>query len=464
MNKISRFFINVVFLFVGMLFLAPTVNSEISIDGVQTTDVTPSGFSVVWQTSEAAEPGISVFSDPEGTHEITSELEITAFPFQGGNPETIDEVQAQLDMFILRECAKILGILKIRVHGCTPDTTYYYRVSAQGTAESAFWPENGPAPVTTATMNSFISDSKQLLLTLSNNEGTLDAAGWMVTASLSEAVSPVSAYVSDGAGENQAYLNLAQLFGADGLNLSLTGAYELNLGVKGFASGEITSALNLDFSDNFYVSTIYPIEINVNDFQDSDGDRLPDSIENIWCTEPGNPDTDGDGILDGTEDANHNGIVDAGETDPCDDDTDDDDLSDGEEDVNHNGIVDGQETDPTSPDTDNDGMPDGWEVNNTLNPLVDDAFDDSDLDRFCNLREFLSQTDPRNDQNIPPIMAHFEPDGDTDGFDLTVLINEFGRINCSELNPCSCDFDADGDVDTIDLHLFSEDLGRVNIP
>jgi len=109
-------------------------------------------------------------------------------------------------------------------------------------------------------------------------------------------------------------------------------------------------------------------------------------------------------------------------------------------------------------------MPDGWEVNNTLNPLVDDAFDDSDLDRFCNLREFLSQTDPRNDQNIPPIMADFEPDGDTDGFDLTVLINEFGRINCSELNPCSCDFDADGDVDTIDLHLFSEDLGRMNIP
>jgi len=462
MNKISRFFINVMFLLVGMLFLAPTVNSEISIDGVQTADVTTSGFSVVWQTSEVAEPGITIFSDPAGTNEITSEFEITAFPLQGGNPETIDEYQAEYDMFIVRECAKTLGLMKIRVHGCDPDTIYYYRVSAQGNSESAFWPESSFAPVTTATMNSFIGDSKQLLLTLSNSQGTLDAAGWMVTASSTEAVSPVSSYVSDGAGENQAYLNLDRFFGADGMNLSLSGDHEINLEIKGFASGEITSALNLYFSNNFYVSTLYPMEISVDAFIDSDGDGLPDTIEDAWCTDPNVADTDVDGILDGTEDANHNGIVDDAETDPCDDDTDDDGLLDGEEDVNHNGIVDGQETNPTSADTDNDGLPDGWEVNNNLNPLVDDAFDDSDLDRFCNLREFLSQTDPQNNQQIPPIIADFEPDGDTDGMDLTTLRNEFGRNNCSEI-PCDCDFDDDGDVDNIDVHLFSEDFGRMNI-
>jgi len=461
MNKIRRFFINVMFLLVGMLFLAPTVNSEISIDGVQTTDVTPSGFSVVWQTSEAAEPGITIFSDPAGTTEITSEFEITAFPLQGGNPETIDEYQAEYDMSIVRECAKILGLMKIRVHGCNPDTIYYYRVSVQGNGGSASWPESSPAPVTTATMNSFISDSKQLLLTLSNSQGTLDAAGWMVTASSTEAVSPVSSYVSDGAGENQAYVNLDQFFGAHGLNLSLSGDHEINLAIKGFASGEITSAMNLDFSNNFYVSTIYPMEITVDAFIDSDGDGLPDSLENAWCTDPNVADTDEDGISDGTEDTNHNGAVDVNETDPCDPDTDDDGLLDGEEDVNHNGIVDGQETDPTSPDTDNDGMHDGWEVNNTLNPLVDDALYDSDLDGFCNLREFLSQSDPWNDQDIPPIIADFEPDNDTDGMDLTTLINEFGRNDCSDLNQCKCDLDADGDVDNIDLLLFSEDFGRI---
>ena len=51
---------------------------------------------------------------------------------------------------------------------------------------------------------------------------------------------------------------------------------------------------------------------------DTDGDGLPDGLENITCTDPNNPDSDGDGLLDGEEDANHNGIVDPGETDPCD--------------------------------------------------------------------------------------------------------------------------------------------------
>ena len=48
-------------------------------------------------------------------------------------------------------------------------------------------------------------------------------------------------------------------------------------------------------------------------------------------TDPLDPDTDNDGLLDGEEDANRNGKVDEGETDPCDPDTDDDGLLDGED-------------------------------------------------------------------------------------------------------------------------------------
>jgi len=52
---------------------------------------------------------------------------------------------------------------------------------------------------------------------------------------------------------------------------------------------------------------------------DSDGDGLPDSLElsAASCTDWQNPDSDGDGGQDGAEDANHNGVVDPGETDPC---------------------------------------------------------------------------------------------------------------------------------------------------
>ncbi|NDH85499.1 hypothetical protein EBY67_00340, partial [bacterium] len=136
-------------------------------------------------------------------------------------------------------------------------------------------------------------------------------------------------------------------------------------------------------------------------------------------TDPTNPDTDGDGILDGVEDANHNGWTDgdgkslpltatiaqyaiarpnAGdwpnniidsfetwtETSPTSADSDGDTLKDGYgEDKNGNGYIDGDtnrnrvydageswtETNPLKADTDGDGLWDGWEVNNGLDPL-----------------------------------------------------------------------------------------------
>ena len=74
-------------------------------------------------------------------------------------------------------------------------------------------------------------------------------------------------------------------------------------------------------------------------------------------------DDDNDGILDSIEDANANGIVDAGETNPLDSDSDNDGLLDGEEDLNKNGIVDAFETSPVNSDSDGDGLNDGYEVN-----------------------------------------------------------------------------------------------------
>lgn len=136
-------------------------------------------------------------------------------------------------------------------------------------------------------------------------------------------------------------------------------------------------------------------------------------------TDPANPDTDGDGILDGVEDTNRNGWTDgdgkslpltatipqyatarpqAGdwpnntidsfeiwtETSPTSADSDGDGLKDGYgEDKNGNGYIDGDtnrnrvydageawtETSPLKFDTDGDGLWDGWEVNNSLDPL-----------------------------------------------------------------------------------------------
>ncbi len=112
-------------------------------------------------------------------------------------------------------------------------------------------------------------------------------------------------------------------------------------------------------------------------------------------------------------------------------------------------------------DSDGDGMPDEWEHDNNLQPLFDDALDDSDEDGFSNLREWLSKTDPGNDADIPPCIADFDSDDDSDGIDLDVFSNEFGWDDCTEADPCMGDMDGDGDVDEIDMFLISEDYGRI---
>ncbi|MBC8127012.1 MAG: hypothetical protein H8M99_07700 [Gloeobacteraceae cyanobacterium ES-bin-144] len=151
-------------------------------------------------------------------------------------------------------------------------------------------------------------------------------------------------------------------------------------------------------------------------------------------TDPTNPDTDGDGIPDGVEDANRNGWTDgdglslpltaaisqyvtarpnAGdwpnnviesfetwtETSPTKADSDGDGLSDGYgEDKNFNGIVDSGETNPLNSDSDNDGLPDGWEVQyglNALSAVGNDGKDgDPDGDTIKNSGELAANTNP----------------------------------------------------------------------
>ena len=181
-------------------------------------------------------------------------------------------------------------------------------------------------------------------------------------------------------------------------------------------------------------------------------------------TDPNNPDSDYDGILDGIEDANRDGWL-AGdgevilpninpslnrdwpdgirdnsevwtETDPNNADTDGDGLSDGYgEDTNFNGFIDGDvnsnrifdagevwfECDPLNPDTDGDGLPDGWEVNYQLNPrdngndnigtaqindglVQNGALGDPDQDLISNYEELLNGTNPSiyNSDEEPP--------------------------------------------------------------
>lgn len=116
---------------------------------------------------------------------------------------------------------------------------------------------------------------------------------------------------------------------------------------------------------------------------DQDADFLPDAMEKQdACPDIHDADSDDDGISDGMEDSNQNGIVDAGETDPCNPDTDGDGIQDGTErgittaipDPDGAGPLKGTDTgvfqpdmdpstvtDPLTADSDGDGVSDGGE-------------------------------------------------------------------------------------------------------
>ncbi|MDO8526167.1 MAG: right-handed parallel beta-helix repeat-containing protein [Deltaproteobacteria bacterium] len=113
---------------------------------------------------------------------------------------------------------------------------------------------------------------------------------------------------------------------------------------------------------------------------DTDGDGLNDGDEvNNFKSDPRKCDSDSDGLGDGLETGKINpdaaspecrGLQAVGSNfdkirvlDPMNPDSDGDDLNDGEEDANHNGWLDFNETDPTNADTDGDDLDDGVEKN-----------------------------------------------------------------------------------------------------
>ncbi len=151
---------------------------------------------------------------------------------------------------------------------------------------------------------------------------------------------------------------------------------------------------------------------------DSDDDDLLDGWEVQFGLDPNEADTDEDTIADGDEDEDEDGLSNVeeqdAETDPADADTDGDLLNDGDEvnvhgtdpndpDTDSDDLSDYEEvitygTDPKSRDTDGDGLSDGEEVNtHATNPLDDDTDDDG----FTDLVEIINGSDPNDPDSTP---------------------------------------------------------------
>jgi hypothetical protein len=161
---------------------------------------------------------------------------------------------------------------------------------------------------------------------------------------------------------------------------------------------------------------IYFARIDPVIYTDKDGDGLAEDREYAELTDPCNPDTDGDGLLDGEE------INDYG-TDPLMADTDGDGINDNDE-------VNVYLTSATNWDTDGDLIPDLYEVLNTGQSPPLNPFDPSDGDTCFeqpsfedinpNYQEYWNNTDRWNTDPVPPDLrnpaCYFWGDADGDGF------------------------------------------------
>lgn len=174
--------------------------------------------------------------------------------------------------------------------------------------------------------------------------------------------------------------------------------------------------------------------------EDLDGDGITNLNEFRGGTLPEDIDSDDDGLADGEEDANRNGVVDPGETSATEADTDGDGLTDGQElgvteplTSPRSGILgtdpgvfvqdanNATRTDPTNADTDGDGIPDGVEDANRDGAYTAGETNPLDLDT--------------------------DDDGLADGVEDA---NQDGVVDASETDPANADTDGDGIWDGVE--------------
>ncbi|MCA9492516.1 MAG: hypothetical protein KC621_21430, partial [Myxococcales bacterium] len=156
-------------------------------------------------------------------------------------------------------------------------------------------------------------------------------------------------------------------------------------------------------------------------------------------TDPNDPDSDDDGLIDGRE-------IHETQTDPMDDDSDDDGLLDGDE-------VDTWSSDPNDEDTDGDTLLDGDEVTAGTSPILDDT----DGDGLTDDREPLYGTNPTLDDT--------DGDGLHDGDEIGLgtnpnlqdsdgdTLSDGDEVHVHGTNPMSRDTDGDGIPDNIELQF-----------
>jgi outer membrane protein OmpA-like peptidoglycan-associated protein len=206
------------------------------------------------------------------------------------------------------------------------------------------------------------------------------------------------------------------------LDFALGGAMSSTYDLDSYRSGAD------DYWDSYFNASLGLTFTGENCKSDKDKDGLGKCDEEKIGTDPKNPDTDGDGLLDGEEYLTY-------KTDPLNTDTDADGLSDYQE-------VKSTGTNPLIADTDGDGLSDGDEVNKyKTDPLVADTDKDGLNDGYEVLTSLTN-----------PLKADTDGDGLTDGDEVLKY----------KTNPLVADTDGDGLTDSQEVLTYKTDPLKVD--
>lgn len=177
------------------------------------TDVTTRSFCVVWASNEASytdQPHIYVYDDPNGLVP-TVNTSITPQPVESGNSA-------------IAVLAENNGVLKVRVAGLSPGTTYYFRTvtTSKSTKETTLYPAAPPFPsIITETLTVRDRLSGEDAVPFSNDliigecfldDGITPAEGTILIATVEGGDYPLSAFVGDGIAPPYAVIDLNNVF------------------------------------------------------------------------------------------------------------------------------------------------------------------------------------------------------------------------------------------------------------
>lgn len=223
-----------------------------SVTDITVTDVTPRSFSVIWASSEPSYPYLRVYDDPDGLVPTVNAV-IMPQPVESGSGT-------------IAALAEDNGVMKVRVTGLMPNTTYYFQTAttSKSTSDVTYDPDAAPM-LSVATEIRVVRTEMAgedevpftndlIVFDCYLSDGITPAEGTLLVAVVEGCNYPISGFVGDGVSVPKAYVDLNNLFDAEAHeNIPLYGSEKLTLtkfmGLHGIETAHYSVPVNVQLAE-----------------------------------------------------------------------------------------------------------------------------------------------------------------------------------------------------------------------